>query len=384
MEALRTALFEMMPDPLGIVDQQHRFVSLNERAQRIFAPATPSTLHDLFDMDHEDHEWLRMARGTTGWVPTRFRLKNSPDDAHMQVEISGLKSGQYLGHWLIRFFARPVMASRFRDLQDDLAKQKAEAVRERHKRQQTEAMNEALKRFAGIAAHDLISPMASIASGLSLLDMQYADTMSPDSRNLMAEMRNSLDRLTRQIRGLMEHTHSINEPLVKEDVSLESLIREVCQDLSAHIQTAEAQVTLGTLPTVRAHWDLIYRVFSNLVGNACKYRHPDRGLLLRLEAIPRDDGICVKVRDNGRGFSQAMAEEMFRPFHRLNHGGDVEGSGLGLATVKSVIDRHGWSITAEGTVGVGACFCIGVPGHDLVSMLATGDASAQAQAQAQA
>ncbi len=367
MEALRTALFDMMPDPLGIVDQQHRFVSLNDRAHRIFAPTPPSTLHDLFHMDHEAHEWLSMARGTTGWVPTRFRLKNGADDGHMQVEISGLKSGQYLGHLLIRFFARPVLSSRFRDLQDDLAKQKAEAVRERHKRQQTEAMNEALKRFAGIAAHDLISPMASISSGLSLLDMKYANTMSPDSRSLMEEIRNSLDRLTRQIRGLMEHTQSINEPLSKEDVSLESLIAEVRQDFSAHLQTAEAVVMVGSLPTVKAHRDLIYRVFGNLVGNACKYRHPDRGLVLRLEATSRDEGACVKVRDNGQGFSQAAAEEMFRPFQRLSHGTEVEGIGLGLATVKSVIDRHGWTIHAEGTVGEGACFCIDIPGRDLVA-----------------
>lgn len=358
--------FEHAPEALLLVSGDLALRAMNKRARHLASPP-PERLDDLFVLDDTAHAALQQARSASGWVPLRARRRaNAEATEPERLEACSVPHPEQRGRLLmVRIGGVPGLVNRFKAVQADLEAERQRAAAERRQRLQTEALNEALKRFAGTAAHDLIGPLASISSGLEMLRLQHEKDFNDLSHELIAEMQRVLERARGHVRGLIDHTHAINEPLVRERVDLAEVVTEVLEDLREVLDRADATVEVGALPTVHAHRSLIARVFLNLIANAAKYREPSRPLLLRVTAEAGSAGQVIRLQDNGLGLDSSKAKALFMPFQR-QHGEGVTGSGLGLATCKSILQRHGWHIQAEGTPGEGASFLLDIPLGDLV------------------
>ncbi|MEI8144705.1 MAG: ATP-binding protein [Alphaproteobacteria bacterium] len=125
-----------------------------------------------------------------------------------------------------------------------------------------------------------------------------------------------------------------------------------------------------SLPDIQVVGDraLVRQIIQNLVQNALKYRKPNTVASLTIEAaITRDGGVSLSVTDQGIGFDEGLKDQIFQPFKRLVSKAEFEGSGIGLALVKSITDRHGWAIDCSSQPGMGATFTLNIPAGAIVS-----------------
>jgi signal transduction histidine kinase len=158
-----------------------------------------------------------------------------------------------------------------------------------------------------------------------------------------------------------------------ERISLRDVLRDVSNDLETTLEQSHGSVHIGPLPSIEADRSLMLRLFTNLVGNALKFRRPDAAPRVQISAVlleawqgsgadARGEAACqIVVSDNGIGFDSRHAERIFVPFRRL-HGKDVyPGNGMGLAICRKIVERHRGTIQARGTPGVGAEFIVTLP-----------------------
>lgn len=194
--------------------------------------------------------------------------------------------------------------------------------------------NEALQRFAYVAAHDLRAPLNSALNLLELLARGASTTLEErDARTLQLAMSN-LRRLSDLMEDLLTYSAAENAPRRRVIISLEEPLNIALANLEHHIVAAGATVVPEVLPTVSTDRTQMVMVFQNLIGNAIKYRR-EEPFRIRITAEQKDGHCQISAEDNGQGFPQEQAEKIFEPFRRL-HGPEVRGSGIGLATCKRV------------------------------------------------
>jgi PAS domain S-box-containing protein len=221
--------------------------------------------------------------------------------------------------------------------------------------------NHDLEQFAYVTSHDLSEPLRMIASYTQLLDRRYRHLLDEDGKDFMRfivegahRMRQLIDDLlmySRIARGgsKIEH-HSLDEPLDRALANLSHAVREAC----AVIERPDS------LPVVPCNPSAIAQLFQNLIGNALKFRG-DEPMALRIRA-ERDGAMWhISVSDNGIGIAPEYFERIFVIFQRLHPRDRYEGTGIGLAICKKVVERHGGRIWVESAPGKGACFHFTLP-----------------------
>jgi light-regulated signal transduction histidine kinase (bacteriophytochrome) len=144
-------------------------------------------------------------------------------------------------------------------------------------------------------------------------------------------------------------------------VPLADLVCEVIKEVSPEIEAREIHWEIAELPVVVGDRALLKMVLTNLVGNALKFSRSREKANITIGFLPQQRETVVYVRDNGVGFDQKYADKLFGVFHRLHRAEEFEGTGVGLANVRRIIDRHGGKTWAEGEVGVGATFSFSLP-----------------------
>lgn len=231
-------------------------------------------------------------------------------------------------------------------------------------RERTEELtrsNQDLERFASFLSHELRQPLGTQALWIELLESESGGSLGDDGRRYLAKLREGTGRMSELITAQLALS-SATAGIHGAPVELGAVVEEVIGDLSPELDSIGAKVLVGTLPTIEGDRRQLYQLFRNLLENSLKYRRPDAACEVtfaeeRVDA--RGERVGILVRDNGRGFSAAQAERIFAPNERLDAVSD--GYGLGLALCRSIVERHGGSLVAEGMPGVGACFRIVLP-----------------------
>jgi PAS domain S-box-containing protein len=221
--------------------------------------------------------------------------------------------------------------------------------------------NSALEQFAYAASHDLQEPLRTIGSYAQLLVRQQREQLSSTGIECLSYITSAVAKLNTLIQDLLTYARAGvgNEPLVT--TSLDEDVESALSQLARAIQEAGATVTHDPLPTVTGEHNQITRLFLNLIGNAIKYRAPDRPPEIHVSAVSEDDKwVTISVADNGIGFKQEYAEKIFNPFTRL-HGQEYLGSGVGLTICRRIVDQFGGRIWAESNPGEGSNFYFSVP-----------------------
>jgi len=220
--------------------------------------------------------------------------------------------------------------------------------------------NEDLERFAYAASHDLSEPLRVIAGFVELLAHRYSGELDEEADRFIEFILSGVERMQATIDDLLSYSRAGRVELALSEVDSGALVGEVLQALVAAIAERATCVEVGAaLPRLRAEPTLLRQVFQNLIGNAVKFAS---GRDPRVSVSARRDGQAWRfdVRDNGPGIDPKHSERVFEMFQRL-HGRDVPGTGIGLAIVRRIVERHGGRVWFEPAPGGGSIFSFTIP-----------------------
>jgi signal transduction histidine kinase len=220
--------------------------------------------------------------------------------------------------------------------------------------------NRVMTEFANFAAHDLQVPLKRISRLCELAKNDLRHGKSDAAANQLDSLLVQAERMAEMIQNLLRLGSVGAAPGIATDVALDGVLNEVLEALKDEIAAAEARVGFGELPLVKAPRSQLAQIFTNLIHNALRYQLPGRKLMIKIRSFATDDGLEIRVEDNGRGFDPALVTEIFKPFRRLT-GAPEGGTGLGLTIGARIMESLGGSIRAESFPTVGTAFYLSFP-----------------------
>jgi PAS domain S-box-containing protein len=219
--------------------------------------------------------------------------------------------------------------------------------------------NQALQDFASIASHDMQEPLRKVISFGDMLSKEYEGVLGEEGNAYLRRMLDATQRMQALLKGLLEYSRVTTkiDPFV--EVDLTKIVGEVLSDLEVRIKRTEGEVRIGELPVIQADPMQMRQLFQNLIGNALKFHKEGEKPLVEVRSAIVDGKLQIVVEDNGIGFEEQYIDRIFAPFQRL-HGRDsrYEGTGMGLAICRKIVERHGGTMRAESNPGKGSRFIV--------------------------
>jgi PAS domain S-box-containing protein len=354
-------LLGSMPDAVVIVNAEGRIVSSNSQAEKLFG--------------YSDRELQGASMALL--VPERFRQTQRQYYAagfstrggwvrETTFELCGLhKDGR---EFPIEVSTKPLIAenglavtSAIRDItaRKEVEKQISRLNKELERRAlELEAANKELEAFSYSVSHDLRSPLQNIDSFSQILMEDYAKRLDADGRDYVQRLRGSCRHMEEIIDALLALANMMRSELIVGPIDLSTLAKAVAADLKQKNPDRRVDWVIAEGLTAEGDTQLLRVMLENLFGNAWKFTAKRPRARIEFGALPQSNGARVYfVRDDGAGFDMARASQLFTPFKRLHDQNEFRGTGIGLATVQRVIQRHRGKIWAEGVVDHGATFC---------------------------
>lgn len=230
----------------------------------------------------------------------------------------------------------------------------------KHAERELQKYNADLEQFAFIAAHDLQEPLRTVKTYSQWLLRDFRGSLDARANELLGFIINGVDRMGLLVNDLQSYTEVANRGTPSRSAcDLNTVLRETLRNLEASIAANNAFITAQELPTVTANRRQMGQLLQNLLSNAIKYRGPDDPRI-SISVSRHSHEWEFRVRDNGTGFDQMYAEQIFGVFKRL-HGREIPGTGVGLAICKQIVEQHGGRIRAESSEGMGATFTFTLP-----------------------
>ena len=224
-------------------------------------------------------------------------------------------------------------------------------------------VNAELEVYASLAAHDLQEPLRKMLMFSELTITEFSDHLDERGIAHLGRIRSAAGRMQALVHNLLEYWRLSAAKIVRAEVDLNDAIHTAVARLDRQIDEAGATIEIGALPTIEAERVGIEQLFQNLIANAIKYRSPETAPTIRVheeDEAPRDV-VRIVVEDDGIGFEAQHAERIFQMGERLHGRSRFEGSGLGLALVRRIADRHHGEVTAESEPGTGSRFIVTLP-----------------------
>lgn len=220
-----------------------------------------------------------------------------------------------------------------------------------------QAANQELDAFSYSVAHDLRAPLHHMTGFAELLERTAQQQLDEESRDFVGRILLATKQMDELIESLLAFSHLGRTPLQLTEVDLEAVLDEALATVRDDTQGRSIQWERAHLPKVRGDYALLRQVLVNLISNAVKYTRTRKPAIIEIGSrTGRADEVVVFIRDNGVGFDMRHASNLFGLFHRLHRADEFEGTGVGLASVRRIIDRHGGRIWAEAALGRGATF----------------------------
>lgn len=216
--------------------------------------------------------------------------------------------------------------------------------------------NAELEQFAYVASHDLQEPLRMITSFMTKLEDRYAAQLDERARKYIDFAVDGASRMRQNILGLLQYSRVGKGDAQPEEIDLNEVMHEVCLLHQNDITECGAQVTVDPLPVVHNYMAPVVQLFNNLVSNAIKYRKPDVPPLIQVSAKKDDDYWQIAIRDNGIGIDKDYLQKIFVIFQRLVPKEQYDGTGIGLAVVKKIVENLGGKVWVESEPGEGSTF----------------------------
>lgn len=345
-------------DGIAMLNSAGEYLYLNQAHAALYGYTTAAELHGKnWQMLYAEEERRRLKTlfdegfvKSGGWRGEAVGLKKDGSQFPQEISLSALDDGGII--CIVRDISdRKQAEDQIRTLNQDLTRQA----------QDLRLINRDLEAFGYSLAHDLRSPL----TGVTLAAQSFSDLCATDLDNAGSLLLDTILRGCGQMEDLIEAMGELfkvsRQEIVRQSVDLSAMGREILTDLG--VRHPDRQLDWRVAEGMKASCDpqLVRIVLENLIGNAWKYT--SRRELAKIEfgrEASAGEG-CFFVRDNGAGFEMQEAGKLFQPFQRLHHAADFPGTGIGLATVQRIIDRHAGRIWATGACGQGASFYFTLP-----------------------
>jgi len=223
------------------------------------------------------------------------------------------------------------------------------------------AANADLEAFGYSVSHDLRAPLRHIQGFTRILEASATGKLDDAERENMAKIRDAAARMGQLIEDLLTFARIGRAELLRITVGMDSLVQETLSQLQPDLDSRIVTWDVRPLPEVLGDRNLLRQVWANLLGNAVKYTRPRNPAKIEISSVVQDNEIIFQVRDNGVGFDTNYADRLFGVFQRLHAGTQFEGTGIGLANVRRIVQRHGGRTWAESKEGEGATFYFSLP-----------------------
>ena len=220
--------------------------------------------------------------------------------------------------------------------------------------------NDELSQFAYIASHDLQEPLRMVASFLQLIENRYASLLDPEGKTFIHFAVDGAKRMQALIQDLLALSRVQTRARPSDLTDSAKVFRDVMNDLQIAIAEAGATVTCDHLPVIMADSVQLAQLLQNLLGNALKFHGKDP-VRIHVGAVRREDEWEFSVNDNGIGIEPQFFDRIFGIFQRLHTGGELPGTGIGLAVCKKIVGRHAGRIWLESELGHGTTFFFTIP-----------------------
>lgn len=216
--------------------------------------------------------------------------------------------------------------------------------------------NQELEAFTRTVSHDLRAPINGVLSFASLLEEIFEEEENEEAREYIDNIITSGKKMTQLINDLLAYSRSANHEIEVHEVDLSELVEEIVEDLTNVNYTADYDIGIESEMVIHADPKLIAIVMENLINNALKYSQKEESPQIEIGSDVMNNQTVYYVKDNGAGFDMTKSESLFRPFIRLHSDKDFSGTGVGLSTVKRILERHGGTIWVESEINVGSTF----------------------------
>jgi two-component system sensor histidine kinase/response regulator len=215
---------------------------------------------------------------------------------------------------------------------------------------------QSLDSFNYSISHDLMSPLNSITGLTGLLQTMYPEKFDNEVLEIVNHIMGSVDRMSKLIKDLLSFSRQANAEISKVDVNMKDIVKEVMEEISLTMPVTDAEIVVHDLPGAYCDNSMLKQVWANLISNAVKYSQKKPEPKVEIGGILKNGELIYFVKDNGAGFNMANYNKLFSIFQRLHTENEFNGTGIGLAVVKRIIERHDGRIWAESEVGKGSAF----------------------------
>jgi PAS domain S-box-containing protein len=348
-----------------------RFLRVNRRFCEITGYSEEEMLARTFqDITHPDDLEIHVAQaqrvfsGAIPWYSVRKRyIRKDGSVVWVEVTVGALRDDQGRVYQYVDTVTDITAQKR---AQDEVARLNAgleERVRQRTA--ELEAANRDLEAFTYTVSHDLRAPLTALSGFSEMLAEQYADRLGGTGQDYIARIQAAGEHMGDLIDDLLALSQASRAEIHATTVDLSELARAALAALRSHDPGREVRASIEDGVQVLGDEQLLRTVMENLLGNAWKFTSKTTGAAIGFGTIPAGSTMLhCYVRDNGAGFDPASTGKLFRPFSRLHSREDFPGTGIGLASVQSIVERHHGQCWAEGQVGHGAVFHLTLPAQE--------------------
>jgi PAS domain S-box-containing protein len=359
------SMIEHIPTAVYIKDaEQLRYVRVNSAEEQLTGISREDmvgkSVHDLFGQEEADRFTAQDQR-----VLASGLIEDIPEDRFF----SHSKGMRLLHTRKVPVFGEAAEPTHVLGISQDITQKKEleNVIADLHsalkvRADELEATNKSLESFTSAASHDLRSPLSVIGGYAGLLEKNYASCLDEKGLHYLSVIGKRVKSMASLIDDLLSFSRLSLREVKKTDVDMNGLVAQVVADMPVGKPGVKKPVIqLGVLPAAPADTGLLRQVWVNLLSNAVKYSGRAASPLIEVSGRIEGAEAIYSVRDNGAGFDMVQYDKLFQVFERLHTDLDFEGTGVGLATVRRVVTRHGGRVWAEGVVDQGAVFHFALP-----------------------
>lgn len=352
-------LIEASLDPLVTIGKDGKILDVNRGTEKVTGYAREQLIGSDFcsyftEPDNARRGYERVfAEGTVFDYPLAIRHRSGSDTAVLyNATLFTNEAGEVEG-----VFAAARDITRMKAAEQEIRRLNNELeLRVIQRTAQLEAANKELEAFTYSVSHDLRAPLRHISGFAKLLTEEFGATLPPEAQHHLERIDEGTRRMGQLVDDLLNLARVGRHDLTLQVTGYKSLVEEVISGLKIEIGERRLEWRIGKLPFVECDAALMKQVFQNLLSNAVKFTRPRDPAIIEVGQVERDGISAVYVRDNGVGFSMKYSDKLFGVFQRLHRVEDFEGTGVGLATVQRIIQKHGGRIWAQAELDQGATF----------------------------
>ena len=365
---LLAAIVESSDDAIIGKDLNSIVASWNKGAEKIFGYTAGEMLGTsilrLIPADRQEEENQILGKIKQGESVLHFETRRQTKDGR-QIDVSVTASpindagGRVIG---VSKVARDVTERKqaenqlkvsFKEIEDLKAELEERVVK---RTAELEAANKELEAFSYSVSHDLRAPLRAVNGFAAIVLEDYGPQLPEEGRRYLERIRNGGQRMGVLMDDLLAFSHLSRQSVNRRRVDSSKLVRETLEELKPQWEGRRIELRLGELPPCQADPVLLKQVWVNLLSNAIKYSRGREPAIIEIGCLPEPGATVYFVRDNGAGFDMQYANKLFGVFQRLHRADQFEGTGVGLAIVQRIVQRHGGRVWAEAQLNQGAAF----------------------------